>query len=146
LVWTPSSTTPPYLKVPDGTFGAFGPAGTTGIEFEGLTGVALFFAPWVNLQRYYPAQNWPSGVDIKPLDADPTVGDTAFLIRLRPGAATPTFYFSANTHLFVVQGSSTIQASGGAAQTFNVNYYAFAPAGYSVTISNPLPYTGPGAQ
>lgn len=145
LLWTPSSTTPPYLKVPDGTFGAFGPAGTTGIEFEGLSGVAQFFVPWTNLQKYYPSQSWPEGVDIKPLDADPTVGDTAFLIRLRPGAATPVFYFTANTHLFVVQGNSSIQPTGAAAQTFNLNYYAFAPSGYSVLISNPLPYTGPGA-
>src|SRR5215212_1111794 len=28
LLWTPSSTIPPYVRVPDGTIGLFGPAGT----------------------------------------------------------------------------------------------------------------------
>jgi len=145
LIWTPSSTTPPYAKVPDGTISQFGPAGTTGIELEGLSGVPAFFVGWVNLQKYYPSQSWPLGVDIKPLDSDATVGDTAFLIRLRPGAATPVFSFTGNTHLFVIQGNSVIQAAGAAAQPFNLDYYAFAPSGFSLTISNPLPYSGPGA-
>jgi hypothetical protein len=145
LLWSPSSTTPPYVRVPEGTFGLFGPAGTTGIEIEGLSGVAAFFAPWINMQKYYPSQSWPQGVDIKPLDSDPNVGDTAFLIRLRPGASTPAFYFTANTHLFVVQGSAVVQPLGGDPQPFNLNYYSFAPSGFSLTISNPLPYTGPGA-
>jgi hypothetical protein len=133
------------VKVPDGTISQFGPAGTTGIELEGLSGVAAFFAPWVNLQKYYPNQSWPLGVDIKLLDSDATVGDTAFLIRLRPGAVIPAFSFTGNTHLFVVQGNSLIQPAGAASQPFNLNYYAFAPTGFSLTISNPLPYSGPGA-
>ena len=145
LMWNPSSLVPPYVQVPDGTFGLFGPAGTTGIELEGLSGVAAFFVPWVPLQKYYPAQNWLPGVDIKLLDRDVQVGDTAFLIRLRPGAATQTFYFTANTHLFVVQGGGLIQSLGSLPQTFGLNYYSFAPGGFSIVLSNPKPYSGPGA-
>lgn len=145
LIWTPSSTTPPYVKVPDGTISAFGVAGATGIELEGLSGVAAFFAPWINLQKYYPRQAWPLGVDIKVLDYDPSVGNSAYLIRFRPAAATPVFSFTANTHVFVLQGNAVVQTAGAAPQPFNLNTYAFVPAGYYLSISNPQPYTGPGA-
>ncbi len=145
LFWTPSSTTPPFVSVPDGTPSNYGPAGETGYEVEASSGVAAFFVPWVNSSVVYPNAGWPEGVDIKILDQDLTVGNKAFLIRFRPGAYTPTFSFSANTHLFVIQGNSTIQPAGAAAQTFNLNYYAFVPSGFSLSISNPFPYSGPGA-
>jgi len=145
LFWTPSSTTPPFIQVPTATPSTNAPTGETGIEAEATSGAAAFFVPWVNTSVQYPTQGWPEGVDIKILDEDLTVGDRAFLLRFRPGAYTPTFSFTANAHLFVIQGNSTIQAAGAAAQTFNLNYYAFVPSGFSLSISNPLPYSGPGA-
>ena len=89
-------------------------------------------------------QGWPSGVDVKILDEDARVGNTSELIRLRPGKATPLFTFSSNTHLFVLEGSAQIQPGGGPQTALKLNWYAFVPKGFAISISNPRALLGSG--
>jgi len=145
LVWTPSSSVPPFIAVPAETPSQFGPAGLTGVELEAVSGAAAFFVPWLNLLVRYPGQGWPEGMDVKVLDEDPQIGNTSQLIRLRPGKTTPLFTFSSNTHLFVLEGGAQLQSPGVAAASISVNWYAFVPRGFAISLSNPIAYSGPGA-
>ncbi len=137
LFWTPSDSSPPFVQVPDGTHSTVGIAGATGIEFEAFAGVAAFFVPWTNMKVAYPADNWPQGVDIKVLDDDAQVGNSARIMRLRPAKATPFFTLAANTHFFVLEGTVTIAAPGAATVTVPRGYYAFVPRGYAISVTNP---------
>jgi hypothetical protein len=145
LMWTPSASVPPFLAVPKETPSAFGPAGLTGVELEAVSGAAAFFVPWTNLLTRYPGQGWPEGMDVKILDQDPQLGNTAQLIRLRPSKTTPLFTFTSNTHLFVLEGNAQLQPAGAAVTTLKLNWYAFVPRGFAISISNPRVYSGPGA-
>ena len=73
------------------------------------------------------------------------MGDTIEQIRLRPGKQTPLFRTAGHTHLFVLQGSVTIQPAGGAPLVMKKYDYAFLPENFAVTLSNPAQYQGPGA-
>ena len=132
------------MAVPIETPSQFGPAGLTGVELEAVSGAAAFFVPWTTLVQRYPNQGWPSGLDVKILDEDARVGNTSELIRLRPGKATPLFTFSSNTHLFVLEGSAQIQAAGGPQTALKLNWYAFIPKGFAISISNPRALSGSG--
>jgi hypothetical protein len=145
LLWSPTAAVPPFNAVPDGTPSTFGPAGLTGVEVEAVSGVAAFFVAWTNLLSRYPNQGWPEGADVKILDQDAQIGNTSQLIRLRAGKSTPLFTFTSNTHLFVLEGSAGLQPAGGAVTALNLNWYAFVPKGFAISLSNPKPYTGPGA-
>ena len=137
LLWTSSDSAPPFVEVPDGTHSSVGPSGATGIEFEALAGAAPFFIPWVNMKVAYPADRWPAGVDLKFVDDDPLVGNSARFLRLRPSRATPYFTLAANTHFYVLQGSVIISAPGVAPVTVPQGSYAFVPRGYAMSVSNP---------
>lgn len=145
LLWSPSASIPPFIAVPHETPSAFGPAGLTGVELQAVSGAAAFFVPWTNLITRYPNQGWLEGMDVKILDQDPQLGNTSQLIRLRPGKTTPLFTFTSNTHLFILEGSAQLQPAGGAATTLKLNWYAFVPRGFAISLSNPRAYTGPGA-
>ena len=144
LLWSPSASIQPFVAVPVETPSQFGPAGLTGVELEAVSGAAAFFVPWTTLVQRYPNQGWPSGVDVKILDEDARVGNTSELIRLRPGKATPLFTFSSNTHLFVLEGSAQIQAASGPQTALKLNWYAFIPKGFAISISNPRALSGSG--
>jgi hypothetical protein len=145
LMWNPSNVAPPFVAVADDAPSDFGPAGLTGVELEAFSGVAAFFVPWTPLKVFYPQQTFPQGVDIKILDDDAQVGNRTGLIRFRPGRSTGQFSFTTNTHLFVLEGSGLVQPAGGATTAIPGGYYLFVPAGYSISITNPVPYSGPGA-
>ena len=145
LLWSPSSTTPPFRAVADDAPSAFGPAGLTGVELEAFSGAAAFFVPWNPLKKFYPQQSFPQGVDFKLLDDDTTLGNRAGMIRFRPGRTSGQFTFTTSTHLFVLEGAGVVQSAGAAATAIPRGFYMFVPAGYSISISNPTPYSGPGA-
>ena len=145
LLWTTASSTAPYVAVPFDTKSSVGPPGLTGAELEAVSGVAPFFVPWQNLRRRYPQDNWPDGMDVKVFDQDPLVGNTAMLIRLRPGKVTPPFIFTGNTHLFVLEGSAQLglRAGDGLPVGLPVNWYAFIPKDFALRIANARVFTLP---
>ena len=138
LFWTPSDSSPVFVSVPDGTHSQVGPAGATGIEFEALSGAAPYFIQWSNMYKLYPADAWPDGIDLKIVDDDATVGNSARFLRLRSAKTTPTFTLSVNTHLFVVQGAGiVITPPGGTPVNVPLGYYVFVPKGFAISIANP---------
>jgi hypothetical protein len=143
LLWTTAASAPAYVAVPDGTPSTVGGPGLTGAELEAVSGVAPFFVPWQNLRRRYPHDIWPDGMDVKVFDQDPVVGNTAMFIRLRPGKVTPTFIFSSNTHLFVLEGGAQLRAGSGLPQAFPLNSYTFVPKDSALRIANPRVFTLP---
>jgi hypothetical protein len=143
LLWTPSASSPPYVAVPLETKSSIGPPGLTGVELEAVAGVAPFFVPWENLRRRYPQDAWPDGMDVKVFDQDPLLGNTAMLIRLRPGKVTPLFIFTGNTHLFVLQGDAQLQPGNGLPTVFPLNSYTFVPKDFALRIANPRVFALP---
>lgn len=137
LLWTLSDSAAPFIRVSDGTHSTIGPAGATGIEFEALAGAAPFFIPWVNMKVAYPADRWPQGIDLKTLDDDALVGNSARFLRLKPSKSTPYFTLASNTHFYVLEGSVTIAAPGANPVTVSRGSYAFVPRGYAISVSNP---------
>ena len=143
LLWTPASSAPPYVAVPFETKSNVGPPGLTGAELEAVAGAAPFFLPWENLRRRYPQDAWPDGMDVKVIDQDPLLGNTAMLIRLRPGKITPLFIFTGNTHLFVLEGSSQLLPGNGSPAAFPLNSYTFVPKDVALRIANPRVFALP---
>jgi len=143
LLWTPSASSPPYVAVPLETKSSVGGPGLTGAELEGFLGVAPFFVPWQNLRRRYPHDAWPDGMDVKVFDQDPQVGNTAMLIRLRPGKVTPLFVFTGNTHLFVLEGNAQLRTGNGLPAAFPLNSYTFVPKDFALRIANPRVFALP---
>ena len=154
LFWTPSDSSPIFVQVPFETHSGVGPAGATGIEFQAFEGISAFFLPWENMRRLY-GQDWPLGADLKRIDPEgvdtffnPPLGNTARMLRLRPGISTPQFRLTTNTHFYVLEGSVTVTSPGGANLILTRGYYAFVPAGFSLTVANPRvfsPSTPPGS-
>ena len=142
LLWTLASS-PPYVAVPLETKSSIGPPGLTGAELEAVAGAAPFFVPWQNLRRRYPQAGWPDGMDVKVFDQDPLLGNTAMLIRLRPGKVTPLFIFTGNTHLFVVQGSAQLRPGNGLPAALPLNSYTFVPKDFALRIANPRVFALP---
>ena len=143
LFWTPSDSSPIFVQVPHETHSGVGPAGATGIEFQAFEGISAFFVAWDNMRLLYGV-DWPLGVDLKRIDPEgvdtvqnPPLGNTARMLRLRPGLSTPQFRLSTNTHFYVLEGTVTVTSPGGAALTLPRGFYAFVPAGFSLTVSNP---------
>lgn len=137
LLWTSSDSASPLVQLPDGTHSDIGPAGLTGIELEAFAGAALYFSPWVNMSVAYPTDTWPLGIDLKIIDDDPQVGNSARLFRLRSAKSTPFFTLAANTHFYVLEGSVSVAAPGTAPVTIPAGSYAFIPKGYAISVSNP---------
>ena len=143
LLWTPAASTPPYVAVPFETKSSVGGPGLTGAELEAVSGVAPFFFPWQNLRRRYPQDAWPDGMDVKVFDQDPRLGNTAMLIRLRPGKVTPLFIFTANTHLFVLEGNAQVRPGNGSPAAFPRYSYSFVPKDLALRIANPRVFALP---
>jgi hypothetical protein len=146
LLWTPSASSPPYVAVPFETKSSVGGPGLTGAELEAVVhGVAAapFFLPWQNLRRRYPHDPWPDGMDVKVFDQDPLLGNTAMLIRLRPGKVTPLFVFTGNTHLFVLEGNAQLRPGNGLPVVFPLNSYTFVPKDFALRIANPRVFALP---
>ena len=144
LFWTPKGNSLPFVQVPLQTPSSIGPAGLTGIELEAFSGAAPFFLPWTNLRRLYPNQGWPPGMDVKIIDVDPSTANTTQLLRLRPGTKTPRFSIPGNTHMFVLEGEVNITTAAGSSTLVKREWYSFLPANFSISISNPKTYQGPG--
>ena len=143
LLWTPAASAAPYVAVPFETKSSVGGPGLTGAELEAVSGVAPFFVPWENLRRRYPQDNWPDGMDVKVIDQDPVVGNTALFIRLRPGKVTPLFIFTGNTHLFVLEGNAQLRPGNAFPVSFPLNSYTFVPKNFALRIASPRLFTLP---
>jgi hypothetical protein len=143
LLWTPAAFAPPYVAVPLETKSNVGGPGLTGAELEAVLGVAPFFVPWQNLRRRYPQDTWPDGLDVKVFDQDRLVGNTAMLIRLRPGKVTPLFIFTGDTHLFVLEGNAQLRPGSNVPVPFPLNSYTFVPKDFALRIANPRVFALP---
>ena len=144
FLWTPASVFPLLQPADPNYTSPIVPPGLTGSEYVLSIGSFDALVPWVGFYKTYPNVGWPQGIDARVIDSDSTLGATVRMIRLRPGKTTPTFKISANTHLAVLSGSVQIKpAGGGAPVTLTQNQYAFIPNGYALSLSNPIPYTGP---
>ena len=143
LLWTPAASAPPFVAVPLETKSTVGGPGLTGAELEAVSGVAPFFVPWQNLRRRYPQDPWPDGMDVKVFDQDLNLGNTAMMIRLRPGKVTPLFIFTANTHLFVLQGGAQLRPKNGLPVAFPLEHYTFVPKDFALRIANPRAFALP---
>lgn len=142
FMWTPSPTFP-LLRLADPSYTApFVPAGFTGSEYVLQLGQFAALVPWIQFKDLY-GSGWPQGVDQRLLDTDTALGSTVRMIRLRPGRTTPPFVIRANTHLAVLQGSVQLKPTSGNAVTLGPKMYAFIPNGFAITLSNPVPYSGP---
>ena len=146
FLWTPSPLFPIIVKADPSYVSPNNPPGLTGIQYLLTLGKFLALIPWTGLNAAYPNQGWAQGVDQKIVDVDTSLGSTVQVIRLRPGRQTPAFKINANTHIGVLQGSITITPTGGGTPvTLTPFQYTFLPNGFGVTMSNPVPYTGPTA-
>jgi hypothetical protein len=120
------------------------PPGLTGSEYVLSLGQFDTLIPWVGWYITYPNVGWPEGIDARLIDSDSSVNATVRMIRLRPGKKTPPFLINANTHIAVLQGSVQITpTNNGTTTTLTQFQYAFIPNGFAITLSNPIPYTGP---
>jgi hypothetical protein len=144
FLWTASPFFPVVVKVDPSYISPNNPPGLTGIQYlvNDLASVVTLI-PWTSVSAAYPGQGWQQGIDQKVIDVDSTTGSTVQLIRLRPGRKTPPFKVAANTHIAVLQGNLTIAPTGGGTPlVLNQFQYTFVPNGFSVVMSNPIPYTG----
>jgi hypothetical protein len=145
LLWRPDASTPPFRQVPMDYVGPTVPPGLTGPEYSLSLGKLPLFIPWAQMRRQYPGVGWPQGVDIKLIEEDVSIPSTIHLIRIRPGRKTPGFRISARTHFFVLQGSVDIASLGEQPTRMSQYWHSYVPANHWITLSNPQPYTGPGA-
>lgn len=143
FLWTPSPLFPIIQRATDGFVSPINPPGLTGEDYVVQLGKFLALTPWVLLQDTYPGAGWPEGIDAKLVDQDASLGTTARVVRLRPGKTTPAFRLNANTHVAVLSGSVQIAPVNGTAVTMKPFQYAFLPNNFAITLSNPVPYTGP---
>lgn len=144
-MWTPSNVFPLLQPADPSYLSPLDPPGDDGMQYVLSLGSFDTLTPWVSWQLMYPGGGWSYGIDDRVIDADPVLGATVQMIRLRPGIQSPTFKIQANTHLAVLSGSVTITPAGGAPVVLTQNQYAFIPNGFAVSLSNPIPYTGPTA-
>ena len=146
IFWRPEPSGPPFREVDSSFVGPFRlPAGVTGIDYQLSIAKVPLFIRWNEMRKQYPGAGWPAGVDIKLLEEDRGIPSTIQLLRLRPGRRTPSFSLPARTHIFVLQGSAEITALGGSPTRMNPFWHAYLPAGFSISLSNPKQYQGPGA-
>jgi hypothetical protein len=143
FLWTPSPSFPIIQRAPDGFVSPIDPPGLTGEDYVVQLGRFLALIPWVALQDTYPGTGWPEGIDAKVVDQDDSLGTTARVVRLRPGKTTPAFRLNANTHVAVLSGSVQISPVNGTPATMKPFQYAFLPNNFAITLSNPVPYSGP---
>jgi quercetin dioxygenase-like cupin family protein len=134
---------PPVQVTPIGQHGPAVPPGMTGNDYITSLGYVPLFVPWENMRRKYPTGGWSEGVDVKLLDRDDGLNSTVQLFRLRPGRRTPTFQIPAATHVYVLQGSVTLQVPGAGEFALVPNHYAFLPPGLTVRLLNVKAYEGP---
>jgi hypothetical protein len=144
-MWTPSNVFPLLQPAAPGYLSPLDPPGDDGMQYVLSLGSFDTLTPWVGWYLMYPNAGWPEGIDDRVIDSDSTLGATVQMIRLRPGKVTPTFMIKANTHLAVLSGSVQITPAGGKTVTLTQNQYAFIPNGFAISLSNPIPYTGPTA-
>lgn len=145
-IWFPGSW--PFVAVTTER-SSLGPAYLTGFQylFQIPGGVGLpGLLPWANMSRLYPGAGWPSGADLKMLDVDPALGTTIRQIRIRGGSRTPVFAIPGHTHLLVLQGKATLAVAGGTTTSLNKYDYAYLPENLAVSVTVPVPYTGPRAK
>jgi hypothetical protein len=142
LFWTPSDNFPAVLITPDGQPGPNVPPGLTGWQWNTGSIKAPPFIPWIALRKQYPNLGWQDGIDNKFIDQDTVSGNTTEYMRLRPARQTPLFEFSGSTHMFILQGSVTLQANG-ATYVMNAKDYAYLPANFAFSLFNPNQYNGP---
>ena len=145
LFWGPSNVFPNAVPVPQNVSGSAVPPGLTGDDVVLAAGVVPFFVPWQNMSRKFPGAGWMQGVDLKLIDSDNTVGDTINLMRLRPGTHTPVFQNSGATHLWVLQGTVTLNVPGSGTYVMPPGQYAYLPQALAVTLTNNRVYKGPGS-
>jgi len=146
LMWNPSSTTLPYVQVSRRNFRLFGPAGTTGIELEGLSGSRGVLRAVVPLQKYYPTQKLAAGLWISSSSTGtPRWVTPRFLIRLRPGAATQGLFFHGEHAPFCRSGRWVDPACWSPCADFRFELLLLRAGRFSLTLSNPKPYSGPEA-
>ena len=146
LTWAPKSW--PFI-VPTDQRGSLGPPEIPGWLYLFLIPNAVevpSLIPWTSMQALYPNGGWRGGIDSKLLEIDPVVGITARMIRLRPGLQTPSFRIPGHTHFYILQGGATITPAGGGAFAMKQKDYAFLPENFTVTVANPQPLQGAGAQ
>ena len=145
FLWTASPLFPVVIKVDPSYISPNNPPGLTGIDYlvNQLASVVTLI-PWTGVSAAYPGAGWAQGIDQKIVDVDSSLGSSVQLVRLRPGRQTPAFKINANTHIAVLQGSLTIAPTGGGTPLVLTPFqYTFVPNGFSVVMSNPIPYTGP---
>jgi hypothetical protein len=145
FLWTASPLFPVVVKADPSYISPNNPPGLTGIEYlvNELASVVTLI-PWTSVSTAYPGQGWQQGIDQKIIDVDSSLGSSVQIVRLRPGRQTPAFKIGANTHIAVLQGSLTIAPTGGGTPLVLTPFqYTFVPNGFSVVMSNPIPYTGP---
>ncbi len=145
VFWTNSLVFPVAIPVPITFVSPVPPPGVSGADYVISLGVFPGLIPWQGLDRMFPSTGWQQGTDIKVLGQDPTLNTTVRLMRLRPGRTTAPFAINGHAHFLVLQGSVQLGPAGGASKTLTQWDYAFAPSGYSVQLSNPAAYAGPGA-
>ena len=146
FLWTPANVFPLLQPADPNYRSPIVPPGLTGSEYVLSIGSFDALIPWVGFYQTYPNAGWPQGIDARTIESDSALGATVRMIRLRPGKTTPAFKIGANTHLAVLSGSVQIIPSGGGTPvTLKANQYAFIPNGFAVSLSNPIPYTGPTA-
>jgi len=143
LTWSPKNW--PFIAMTSQR-GPVGPPDIPGwlYLFEIPNAVAVpSLIPWTSVQALYPSGAWEDGFDTKLLEVDSSAGNTTRMLRLRPGAKTPTFRIPGHTHLYVLQGSATITPVGGSALAMKQNDYAFLPEGFTVSLANPQLFDAP---
>jgi hypothetical protein len=142
FLWTPAPFFPLLAPRPAGFIGPANRTGKTGSEYVLDLGTFVALLHWFEFRDLYGTA-WQRGIHEQLIEADPALGSTAKLIRLREGRKTPPFIIRANTHLAVLSGSVQIIPASGPAVTLTKDQYAFVPNGYSIVLANPSVYDGP---
>lgn len=145
VLWRPDANVLPYREVPNDYVGPAVPRGSTGPEFLVNNSKVPLFIRWEEMRKVHPTGGWPSGIDLKLLENDPSIPSTVKLLRLRAGKRMPAFSLPARTHLFVLQGNVDIAAPGATPTRMGQYWHAYLPANMIVNLSNPKEYTGPGS-
>jgi hypothetical protein len=144
FLWTPASVFP-LLQVADPDYRSpLDPPDKDGSQYVLSLGTFDALVRWFGWKDLYPNAGWPRGIDARTMETDSALGSTVRMLRLRPGVKTPTFKINGNTHLAVLSGSVVITPSNGGTPVKLTKFqYAFIPSGYSISLGNPIPYTGP---